>query len=435
MPTAVADDYFDGTSDTKRIQRHLRLAKELGVKYLRCAFSWNGIEKSQGAYDWRFWDNLVDLANQQGIELIPYVAYTPEWAASKNEEFWRQPPRDSRLFADFMYQIANRYKGKIHAWELWNEPDLHEYWTGSAENFAELVKQAAVQVRRADPQAVIVLGGMSGGPDEFFRKLISEYHVDGYVDVIAMHAYAESWDEDRSEAVYQKRLEQMYELVQATGADLWLNEMGYADYRSSPAHASQYGTNIYYKYEHTSQYAAAFLMKTHLMSLASGRLSMTGWYRIDDFPIENKRVSEDLVNYHLGLTDKKGSRKPAFFAFQFFNSLFNRGVRPVPFNSTHSPQSQSVVELFEKQDGKFVIAAWLRSSHFDEVKNHTGMEVDHRKETVSVQIPCPRLKSMQSYDALGHRITNRARFDHGWLKNIGLTGQDVFLAEIQCQPN
>src|SRR5437879_4350172 len=149
--------------------------------------------------------------------------------------------------------------------------------------------------------------------------LISEYHIAEYVDVIAMHAYAESWDEDRSEEVYQQRPEHMYDLARATGVDLWLNEMGYADYRSSPAHASQYGTNIYYKYEHTPEYSAAFLLKSHLMSLASGRLSMTGWYRIDDFPLENKRVSEDQVNYHLGLTDTKGMRKPAFLAFQLFN--------------------------------------------------------------------------------------------------------------------
>src|SRR5437879_2893799 len=209
--------------------------------------------------------------------------------------------------------------------------------------------------------------------------------------------------------------------------------MGYADYRSSPAHASQYGTNIYYKYEHTPEYSAAFLLKSHLMSLASGRLSMTGWYRIDDFPLENKRVSEDQVNYHLGLTDTKGMRKPAFLAFQLFNLLFNQPTRAVPFNFTHSPNSQSVVELFERQDGHLVVAGWLRSSHFDEVKNHTGMETDRRKETISIQFPCPRLKSLQAYDDMGHRIANRARFDHGWLKNVDVTGSDVFLAEIQCQ--
>jgi hypothetical protein len=53
-PTAIGDDYFDGTSPPERIRRHLRAARQLGAKYLRCAFSWNGIEKEQGKYDWAF---------------------------------------------------------------------------------------------------------------------------------------------------------------------------------------------------------------------------------------------------------------------------------------------------------------------------------------------------------------------------------------------
>src|SRR4051794_20767037 len=52
MPTAIGDDYFDGTSPPDRVRRHLRAARRVGARYLRCAFSWNGIEKEQGKYDW-----------------------------------------------------------------------------------------------------------------------------------------------------------------------------------------------------------------------------------------------------------------------------------------------------------------------------------------------------------------------------------------------
>lgn len=48
MPTAIGDDYFDGTSPPDRVRRHFQTARQLGGKYLRCAFSWNGIEKEQG---------------------------------------------------------------------------------------------------------------------------------------------------------------------------------------------------------------------------------------------------------------------------------------------------------------------------------------------------------------------------------------------------
>ena len=108
MPTAIGDDYFDGTDPPSRIERHFAIARRAGVKYLRCAFSWNGIEHEAGKYDWTFWDRLVEEAGRSGIGLIPYVAYTPEWAAREAKDFWKQPPREPRLYGDLMYRAAER---------------------------------------------------------------------------------------------------------------------------------------------------------------------------------------------------------------------------------------------------------------------------------------------------------------------------------------
>jgi hypothetical protein len=106
MKTAIGDDYFDGTSDLGRVRRHFKIAREAGVMHLRCAFSWNAIEMSRGKYNWAFWDMLVREAERAKIELIPYVAYTPEWAADSSDEFWSQPPQDPHLYADFMSALG-----------------------------------------------------------------------------------------------------------------------------------------------------------------------------------------------------------------------------------------------------------------------------------------------------------------------------------------
>src|SRR5688572_16496700 len=95
LPTVLEDDYFDGRDPDEyaRASRHMRTARLLGARYFRCAFSWNGIEPKRGEYQWRFWDHLVGEAEKNGITLLPYVGYTPEWAARSAKEFWRQPPR------------------------------------------------------------------------------------------------------------------------------------------------------------------------------------------------------------------------------------------------------------------------------------------------------------------------------------------------------
>jgi hypothetical protein len=433
MPIAVGDDYFDGTSSPERVERHLRVAREVGASYLRCAFTWNAIEKAKGQYDWTFWDRLVEAAERNGIELIPYVAYTPEWAASVKEDFWAQPPSDPQLLADFMYEAALRYRERIHAWEIWNEPDNREYWRGSPQEFVRLVELAAVSIRRADPSAVLVLGGMSLGPGDFFQALMRQYHVDRYVDVIATHAYPESWEPLRAEREYHDWIAQMQQLIRdgGMGVDFWANEMGYADYRFKPNQASKYGVSVTYNYEHTTNFAATSLFKVETMALASSEVSLTGWYRIDDFPATETRLGDDGVNYHLGLLDTQGHPKPAYFALKFFRHVFDEPVRTI---SMEQRLDQTVIDVFVKKNGKLVVVGWLRSSEASEVSDHSGMASDPRRAQVSVAVPCRRVSRLRSWDEQGRATRNRARFHSGRLDSVPLTGAHIFIAEMNCTP-
>lgn len=434
MPTAIGDDYFDGTSSMARLRRHFAVARRAGVRYLRCAFSWNGIETSPGHYDWQFWDNLVTLASQNHVELIPYVAYTPKWAARNEKDFWKQPPRDPMLYADFMYTIASRYRGRIHSWEIWNEPDNKDYWMGTADEFATLTIAAAKRIREADPSAVLVLGGMANGPGNFFRMLIEKHHLDRYVDVVAMHAYPESWLDGPAELIFNRWVPEMSRIIaaDASGDDLWLNEMGYPDYRFRANQASIYGTRVFYSYEHTRRYQAAMLFKMETMALASETISLAGWYRIDDFPSTEKRLGPDLVNYHLGVVDWRGRPKPALFALGFFDRLFREPSRPLHLRIIRKPTSESVVNIFQRQDGRVIIVGWLRSSTGDELADGTGLLRDRRSEVVSVQLPCVRAQLNAAYDAEGTRVATPARVKDGYLSGIRLSGKRVFIAELGC---
>ena len=434
LATAVGDDYFDGTSDVARVRRHFQIARVAGVKFLRCAFSWDAIEKSPGTYDWKFWDMLVQESQSAHIELIPYVAYTPRWAAVKQEEFWSQPPRDPMVYANFMRTIAARYRGKIRVWEIWNEPDNKDYWQGSVEGFAQLVKDAAVELRKADPSLVLVLGGMSRGPGTFFQTLMADYQIAGYVDVIAMHAYPESWGEERAETSLIDWLQQMAAIVQREGLgdDFWLNEMGYADYRYRPNEASKWGTSVYYDYEHTPEYQAAFLLKAELMALAVPQVSLTMWYRIDDFSPSKDHFSDDEVNYHLGLVDAEGRLKPDFYALKFFDTLFNKPAMPLHETIDGAPGSQAVLAVFRTIDRKIIVAGWLRSSKPSEVSNRSGELHDAREETLAVQLPCKDISEGRSFDPEGHPQKMLVEFQQGWLRQIHLRGDRLFLAQFTC---
>jgi polysaccharide biosynthesis protein PslG len=71
------------------------------------------------------------------------------------------PPSDFSIFHDFMNALAARYKDRVAAYELWNEPNLQREWRGfdlSAAKFVELVKAGAGGVRQGDPNAIVISG-------------------------------------------------------------------------------------------------------------------------------------------------------------------------------------------------------------------------------------------------------------------------------------
>ena len=434
MPTAIGDDYFDGTSSAARLQRHFAVARRAGVKYLRCAFSWNGIEQRQGRYDWKFWDTLVTLSVRNHIQLIPYVAYTPEWAARDAKDFWKQPPRTPELYADFMFRIASRYKGRIHSWEIWNEPDNKDYWLGTPDEYATLVIAATKRIREADPSAVLVLGGMAKGPSDFFRALIGQHHLDRYVDVIAMHAYPESWLNGPAELIFDQWVPEIHRIIaeDGSGDDLWLNEMGYPSYRYRSNQASIYGTSVFYRYEHTRRYQAVMLFKMEVMALATQQISLTGWYRIDDFPPSETRLGSDLVNYHLGVVDSSGRAKPALFSLSFFNRLFRQPTRLLNLQINRRKNSQSVVEVFRRRDQHVIVVGWLRSSKSNEIAHRTGELSDLRSESISVQLPCAQAQLDGTYNVEGTRVASAAHIASRVLSGIRLHGNRVFVADLSC---
>src|SRR4051812_32428924 len=437
MPTAVADDYFDGTSSRQRVRRHMQVAQATGAKYLRCAFTWNAIEPQRGKYKWAFWDMLVAEAARANIQLIPYVAYTPEWAAGNPDQFWKRPPTDPKFYADFMFKIASRYRGHIHSWEIWNEPDITEYWMGDAHQFAELVKLAAAAIRRADPEATLVLAGMSKGPSPFFQQLVEKHHIERIVDVVAMHGYPESWLEERAETVDQNWIAEMNRLLAHDGArrEFWLNEIGYADYRYSRTEANKYGVSAVFPHEHTAQYAAASLFKAQTMALASAKVSLTAWYRIDDFDPKTTTFSDDHVNFHLGLLDKNQQPKPTYFALKHFNDIFAQPTRSLSTQMVSSAglKSNAVINLFEQQDGHVILVAWLRSLNRSEAPSGDGKTPDQRHEDVAVHLPCAAINNISVSDPQGKPTQAFTSFDAGWLDGIHLQPDTVFIADMTCQ--
>ncbi len=432
---ALCDDYPEESRNKAKVLRDMETMQKIGVHILRCGIAWGDIERAPGKRDWTFWDMLVRTAVQHGIQLIPYVCYTPEWLAESNDRFWIRPPRQLQKFGIFMFDIARRYKGKILSWELWNEPDNPEFWLGTAEQFAQLTRIGAAAVRRADPGAVVVLGGIASPyPTQFLKTLQSEFNIENYVDVINIHGYNETWSLDRMER-YPDQIEATAAAIQLprNTPDLWFAEFGYSNYRTDTPANSGVKVPAYYPFEHTASYQAAALFKMHILALASGRISLMAWYRINDLkPSQN--IIGDENNKFLGILDVNGNPKPALYAMQYFNHLLDAPVRCIDSSlQVHSAKnSQHVVHAFQKKNGDIVIAAWLALPAPKSDSESALQAVVKQEESISIELPTqmPVHFSITREDET--KLSSQTSFDGKLLKNLLISPANVSIAVISA---
>ncbi|HEY3107334.1 MAG TPA: hypothetical protein VGL23_01180, partial [Chloroflexota bacterium] len=107
-------------------------------------------------------DASVASANAAGVQVLASVVTTPPGLRGGKGE--SGPPDDFKQFGAFVGGLAARYKGKIAAYELWNEQNLVTEWSGRPINACEyvaLLREGYNAVKAADPDAIVVSGALT----------------------------------------------------------------------------------------------------------------------------------------------------------------------------------------------------------------------------------------------------------------------------------
>jgi hypothetical protein len=107
-------------------------------------------------------DTLVNTSRAHGADPLLVLGMTPSWAARSCKHFvdgteWGvatcSPAATgaSSPWANYVRFLAKRYKGKVHAYETWNEPNLRNGWNDSPARLAALQATAKSVLRSVDP--------------------------------------------------------------------------------------------------------------------------------------------------------------------------------------------------------------------------------------------------------------------------------------------
>ena len=145
--------------------------QSLGLGWVKQQVKWSNFEGSPGQMDWSGFDWVVDAATRRGIKIMFSVVDAPHWTRTYfDDNVEGAPPDDLTRFADFLGRLVDRYQGRIHALEVWNEQNLDREWDTAegvnAAQYVEMLRLAYQAIKSRDPNIIVISGGLSpvGGP-------------------------------------------------------------------------------------------------------------------------------------------------------------------------------------------------------------------------------------------------------------------------------
>jgi hypothetical protein len=190
-------------------QLSLELLKAAGVTWIRQELPWEQIEpveKGQtqdpkfGDSTWTKFDDIVDRANALGLKVMLRLDTSPSWALPTGATDGLGPPLRYADYWDFVQLTAERYRGRVGAYQVWNEPNLNIEWgkqPPDASGYTRLLRGAADRVRQADPNARVVIAALAPTLTEnddalnelLYLQRLYDAGARGAFDVLAVQAY------------------------------------------------------------------------------------------------------------------------------------------------------------------------------------------------------------------------------------------------------
>ncbi len=156
---------------------------------------WSNLQPGKDKWYFDDLDRLVNNAHELGADVLLVLGQTPTWASMRPSE--PSPyyagnaagPRDLVYWKRYVHTVAKRYRGRVHAYEIWNEVNAKNFWTGSFREMAELERVAYKIIKSIDPKAKVVSASLTNTN----RRTVDRFFNAGngrFADVISYHFYA-----------------------------------------------------------------------------------------------------------------------------------------------------------------------------------------------------------------------------------------------------
>ena len=318
-------------------QRQMQRAhEELGIRHVR----FHGIlcdelgtylvERDKDVYSFFNADQILDFLIGIGMRPFVELSFMPRALSSGDTTVFSYaanvtPPNNWRKWAGLIQRLVRHWVDRygiteVRQWyfEVWNEPNLSTFWTGSQTDYFKLYRTTVEAIREVDDQ--LRVGGPATADDEWIDEFVAfcEKHKLP-ADFVSTHhyptdAFGKPGDDtaqqlaDAHRDILRERAEQACRAAKG-------KPLCYTEWCSS--------SNPFFPL-HDEPYAATFLLK-NMLDVAD-LVECYSWWTFSDIFDENYFSS---VPFHgsFGLQTIHGIAKPTWRAMQLLNQLGGERLR------------------------------------------------------------------------------------------------------------
>jgi hypothetical protein len=156
---------------------------------------WRDVQPTETTWNWGTIDIMVNDAVAKGTRPVYTFGLTPQWASARPNEpaalgdGTAAEPADLQKLAAFATAVAQRYKGKIRHFEIWNECNEGGFFSGTPEKMVEIARTVYDAIKAVDPNNVVLGPNVTTMAGVGYLDYLLWAGVGPYCDVFSVHNY------------------------------------------------------------------------------------------------------------------------------------------------------------------------------------------------------------------------------------------------------
>lgn len=322
----------------------IEVQKNIGFKYIR----FHGIfddemmvyhENEDGSVEFNFnyVDRLLDFFKSVNLKPFIELSFMPsDLAKFKTKTLFynksiTSPPKSYKKWAFMVNALVihciERYGlEEVKTWyfEVWNEPDIKDFWYGSEEDYYDLYEISYKVIKEVDESLKV------GGPSISSLTIKQTKWLERYInycienkcepDFISYHTYPNEVFNMNENFTHKKGLiidentSYLSDII-----DIVKNKLQEYNLNNTELHLTEWNSTISHRdLTNDTLYKGSFIFKNILENM--DKMSSFGYWALSDY-MEELKLDKNVFHGGLGLITNNNIKKTAYYAYELLNKL------------------------------------------------------------------------------------------------------------------